>query len=378
MLNRIFELALSSALFLLLIDYQGQLKLKWISFFSLYFLFMCHGFFNKKIMFSADKILRLLAPFYMMGLVIVWGLIPAAKNGVGYGADTALFSFVAYGVAFCILLILSDFESLYRCFIGSLIILASLVWVVFLCDFFGRLYLFWFLVEDGALYFGSRDYFGVEMPYIYPVSGFLLVYLLADTYIFGVRDRKYYPFVFVLLTCFLTGNRFLMLSGVFVSLLFFLRLSMRSIMAVIFFALVGSHIFIFSSGDMRSDYFENYATILDIDNFLFGTGINSGLYNDQVHDLLNPSGSSTFHPRVELSYMELLRSNGFLGLAMFVGIILYGAIKISPYTVSWSRLAFLIGFGLQVLSAVVNPNIFLLAGGLTFSMFYSLTLKGKR
>lgn len=245
-----------------------------------------------------------------------------------------------------------------------------------------------FFLENGVVYLGERNYFGIDFLYIYFVASPLLIILYLHDIINFAESKTKIKFLTLLVTgasLFLTGTRASIILSFVLPLLFlffyskfYLKLLTGAALIIVFFyfynEVIGVLIAFFdsneSSNSMKFSYIKNYIDIFSnpID-ILFGQGFNAHVWSFDFREMLvdNVDGAS----KTELTYLELIRVFGiFVALFVFCIILLMLYLLRRDLKNKWLY----VGSGVYFISASVNPylfsaNGFMLIGLIIISLF---------
>jgi hypothetical protein len=309
----------------------------------------------------------LFLPFY--GLLI--GLVRG-------GLDEAFIdnSYITSGAFFTFALFLTDRHWLARALSATLLALRLLTIVIVgltLLDFFGRIgALGSWLNENKIAVIASRNYGGVDFPYVYFVTSPMLVLLLAsDTWTIAVRFqwRRLALLGLTVLALFLSGTRANMVMALIGPgvVLLWRRLGGVSSALTVAAASGCAALLLFNAGslvleDMLSvDETNNAVKIGYLTYFwhvfndpltlLFGQGFNAHAWSADLRDML-PEGSSI----TELTYLDLLRVFGVVGAAPTVVLLAFLAFSRRSYLSSYPFVGAAIF--LYALLSFGNPYLF--------------------
>lgn len=305
----------------------------------------------------------------------IYGLTLSAFNG-GINddvfIDTSYISSAVYIACALLYIIPVYYHVACRALVFSLSCLCFVIWSGFFlllldCDF-GFLD---FFVANGTAYIGRRNYGGVFFYYIYFVASPMLIFLLCKQCWDYYNEKTFSRFAIVLCVMgalFLSGTRASIIVSIVTPLVVWLwtKYGVRSILIWLFIlimcvpalglldlALV-SHMF--SSGEesnsMKIAYLSTYLHLFaQPETFWFGQGFNAHTWSEPVFNML-PEGAS----KTELTYFEMLRVFGVLGLAAFACVVfnLTSSTKVVCSHYPWVAPAVF----LYALVSFINPYIF--------------------
>lgn len=236
-----------------------------------------------------------------------------------------------------------------------------------------------FFMAHGVAYLGTRNYAGINFYYIYYISSPMLVFLLChDTW--RLMERVTLLRGLAVISCaaalFLSGTRASILLAVSAPLLvgiwYYLGrktlLVMAGGIAALALALTLFHIPVLSemfgageaSNSIKIGYLSQYWSLFDdTDVLLFGQGYNAHVWSAAVASLL-PEGAS----KTELTYLELVRVFGVMGLLLFIGVVL----RLSAMTMRAQQAQGWLAPAVILYCAIsaINPYIFSTNGMLLF------------
>ncbi|WP_139101523.1 hypothetical protein [Marinomonas spartinae] len=253
-----------------------------------------------------------------------------------------------------------------------------------------------YFMKSGMLFFSSRQYGGIKLPYIYFIISPMLILLLARNSWKIFIKFSVYRLVTVLLVVValaLSGTRMNILMSVMTVFVVFLwfqfsRLSYNRLVSIVSLLLLLLFLFLYVSyssfqslfGDAFSSHdISNLKKIDDLDLmmtifnnpvfFIFGQGFNAYDWSPLTQSLIGSGGAT----KTELTYFEFIRVFGVLNflilLFFFIRYIFF--IKVTNVEKKWVQPGLLC----YLLASTLNPYLFSLNGVLVLgtclsSIFY--------
>lgn len=319
---------------------------------------------------------RFWRPFvYFVAFLPLYGMVVGAlRGGVGEGSfiDT---SYISAGGLFFTSLIYLKARNFDRISMGVILILRLFGIFVISSFFFVRLEIFqgWlsFWSDREVALFSTRDYDGIEFPYIYFFASPMLLTLLSYD---GLRllERLTIARTLSILVpvgaLILSGTRanIILAGGGFVIVCLWNFLESAGARRAVFLSgaaflsfVVIQHDFIVAmfnpneySNSVKIGYLASYLSMLsDPVTFLWGQGFNAHVWSDEFAGMLTGTASKT-----ELTYLEFLRVFGVpvsLGFLLILGVLIKG-LGALPEKYQWLGPAVI----LNLLVSILNPYLF--------------------
>jgi hypothetical protein len=243
-----------------------------------------------------------------------------------------------------------------------------------------------YFVENNIARITTRNYGGVEFPYIYLYSSTLMIIPLIISFnkVKKIKSLNFFYFSGIVLSLFLSGTRSHQLIAIFYLFLLFKKISPKFTItgAIIFGIIFGNEMLIIlkealstneGSNEYKLDMIPYYYEIFsDYKTIIFGQGFEAVSWDVNLRSIVSLDTGAT---KTEITYLEIIRVFGIpIAFIFFSAIIIkiFGSYKSNNIVQNQILILLLI-------DSLLNPHLYSTYGAIIFSYAFSyISLENKR